>query len=102
MDDAKATLKDIRLWVHYLVYLCLGVGVSSLSLFAPTIVAGLGYKDLRAQLFTVPPYAVAYVATLSAAMLSDRTKSRGLIAATSFSIACVAFVIQGMLHLTSA
>ncbi|KAG5743469.1 hypothetical protein H9Q70_013824 [Fusarium xylarioides] len=93
--DAKETLLEPRLWVHYFIYLCLGVGVSSLSLFAPTIVAGLGYHDLQAQLFTVPPYAVAYVVTLGAAMLSDRTKSRGLIAGSCFSIGTIAFIIQG-------
>lgn len=94
--DAKATLLEGRLWVHYFTYLCLGVGVSSLSLFAPTIVAGLGYKDLQAQLFTVPPYAFAYVVTLSMGMLSDRKKSRGLIAGSCFTVGTVAFIIQGI------
>ena len=74
-----------------------GVGVASLSLFSPTIVAGLGYKDLHAQLFTVPPYAVAYVVTLAAAMLSDRYKTRGLIASISCLIAGIAFIIQAAL-----
>jgi uncharacterized membrane protein YwaF len=94
-QDAKETLKDVRLWVHYLVYLCLGVGVSSLSLFAPTIVAGLGYTNLKAQLFTVPPYAVAYIVTLAASLFSDRIKNRGLVAATSFIIGGISFIIQG-------
>lgn len=94
-DDAKETLLETRLWVHYIVYLCLGVGVSSLSLFAPTIVAGLGYIDLQAQLFTVPPYAVAYVCTMALGILSDRFKMRGLIATGSFIAGMVSFVIQG-------
>lgn len=93
--DAKETLLDLRLWVHYFAYLCLGVGVSSMSLFAPTIVAGLGYKDLRAQLFTVPPYAAAYVVTLAAGIFSDRKKMRGVVAGTSFTIGAVAFIVQG-------
>ncbi|KAF0321813.1 major facilitator superfamily transporter [Colletotrichum asianum] len=81
--DAKQTLKDLRLWVHYFTYLCLGVAVTSLSLFAPTIVSGLGYKDLQAQLFTVPPYAIAYIFTLAFGVLSDRKKSRGIVAGTT-------------------
>jgi hypothetical protein len=71
-----------------------GVSVASLSLFSPTIVAGLGYKDLQGQLFTVPPYAVAYVVTLIVAMVSDRLKSRGLIAGCSCTVAGVAFIVQ--------
>lgn len=93
--DAKATLKDYRLWVHYLAYLAIGVGVSSLSLFSPTIVNGLGYVDLQAQLFTVPPYACAYVLTFAAAMISDRKKSRGFIAGIAFVIGAVSFIAQG-------
>jgi predicted MFS family arabinose efflux permease len=59
--DAIATLKDWRLYGHYAIYFGVGVPFSSLSLFAPSITAGLGFKDLQAQLMTVPPYAVAYV-----------------------------------------
>jgi hypothetical protein len=59
-DEAKSTLLDWRLYGHYLIYFGVSVPFSSLSLFTPSITAGLGYADLRAQLMTVPPYAVAY------------------------------------------
>lgn len=87
-----------RFYVHYFAYFFIGSGVASLSLFAPTIVAGLGYKDLDAQLYTVPPYAVAYGVTLFAAWLSDRLKDRGLVAGLSFVAASIAFIISGMTH----
>jgi len=58
--DAKATLTDWRLYGHYAIYFFVSVPFSSLSLFSPSIVAGLQYRDLQAQLMTVPPYAVAY------------------------------------------
>jgi hypothetical protein len=58
--DAKETLTDWRLWGHYVVYFGISTPFSSLSLFTPSITAGLGYVDLQAQLMTVPPYAVAY------------------------------------------
>jgi MFS family permease len=58
--DAKETLLDWRLYGHYVIYFGVSVPFSSLSLFTPSITAGLGYKDLQAQLMTVPPYAVAY------------------------------------------
>lgn len=58
--DAKATLTDWRLYAHYTLYFAISPGFSSLSLFAPSIVAGLGYRDLMAQLMTVPPWAAAY------------------------------------------
>lgn len=59
-EDAKSTLLDGRLYLHYIVYFGISVPFSSLSLFTPSITAGLGFADLRAQLMSVPPYAVAY------------------------------------------
>jgi len=58
--EARATLLDWRLYGHYAIYFGVSTPFSSLSLFTPTITAGLGFADLRAQLMTVPPYAVAY------------------------------------------
>ncbi|KAJ5634119.1 hypothetical protein N7528_001961 [Penicillium herquei] len=94
--DAKETLKNPRLWLHYFTYLCMGIGVSSLSLFAPTIVEGIGYTGLTAQLFTIPPYACAYVVTLCAAYASDRYMCRGLIAAGFCFLGVITFLIPGL------
>lgn len=57
--------------------------------------AGLGYEDLDAQLYTVPPYAVAYVVTLALAWISDRYKDRGIVAGTSFLAASISYIISG-------
>lgn len=94
--EAKATLKKIRLWIHYLIILCAGIQASSLSLFSPIIVTGLGYKDLQAQLFTVPPFAIAFFVLIAVALLSDHKKLRGPIAAISFATGAVAFLVLGM------
>jgi MFS family permease len=59
-EDAVSTLTEWRLYGHYILYFGVSVPFSSLSLFTPSITAGLGFSDLRAQLMTVPPYAVAY------------------------------------------
>ncbi|KAB8230982.1 major facilitator superfamily domain-containing protein [Aspergillus alliaceus] len=80
--------------VHYISYLCIGIGVSSLSFFAPTIVAGIGYIGLDAQLFVIPPYACVYVVTLGAAYMSDRYKNRGLVAAGFCGTGLLTFLIQ--------
>ncbi|KAJ5668641.1 uncharacterized protein N7477_007211 [Penicillium maclennaniae] len=69
--DTKATLKEVRLWLHYIVYFCVGISVSLLSLFAPTIVQELSYTGLEAQLFTIPLYAYVYILTMVTAYLSD-------------------------------
>lgn len=65
--DARATLTEWRLYAHYALYVAISPGFASLSLFAPTIVAGLGHRDLTAQLMTVPPWAAVYGGSAAAA-----------------------------------
>ncbi|KAH9933988.1 MFS transporter [Epithele typhae] len=95
--DARATLADWRLYAHYLAYVSISVPFSSNSLFAPTIVAGLGYTGLDAQLFTVPPYAVAFAVTLAVAWAADRFEARSLATCGSMLVAGASFVVQGAL-----
>ncbi|KIL65770.1 hypothetical protein M378DRAFT_76430 [Amanita muscaria Koide BX008] len=52
------------------------VSLYSFSYFFPTIVTGLGYSGVQAQLHTVPPYAVAVFVTVAVAFLSDHTRLR--------------------------
>ncbi|KAL5333979.1 major facilitator superfamily domain-containing protein [Aspergillus crustosus] len=96
-QDAKEVLCSVRLYMHYLTYLTVGTGVASLAYFAPTIIQGLGYTDLRAQLFTVPPYGIAYPITLALAWASDRFKTRGTVAIASCTAASISFIIQACL-----
>ncbi|KIY43602.1 MFS transporter [Fistulina hepatica ATCC 64428] len=93
----RETLLDWRLYVHFVVYFGISAPFSSLSLFSPTIVTGLGYTSLKAQLMTVPPYAVAYVFTLAAAYLADRMNRRGFFAAGFALVGVVGFIASATL-----
>lgn len=95
--DAISTLRDWRLYGHYLIYFGVGVPFSSLSLFAPSIVSGLGYTDLRAQLMTVPPYAVAYVTQILVSYSADHFNARGLHTAVFALIGAVGFTASALL-----
>ncbi|RFU32359.1 hypothetical protein B7463_g4001, partial [Scytalidium lignicola] len=96
-EMVKSTLLEWRLYAHYLVYFCLNCPYSSLSLFTPSITAGLGYKNLEAQLMTVPPYAVAYVFTLAVAYSADRFNARALHCAGAALIGAIGFLVSGLL-----
>ena len=93
--EARETLLDRRLYLHYYVYLALAVSLSSVALFTPTIVSGLGYQGLQAQLFTVPPYAVGVVVTVSVAWQSDKHGLRMWGAFMALTVAGVSFLVQG-------
>lgn len=96
-EDIKATVLNVRLWVHYIIYFGISPPFSSLSLFSPTIVAGLGYTSLRAQLFTVPPYAAAYVVQVCVSYASDRMNRRGLMTAAMALIGAIGFITSACL-----
>ncbi|KAI5924202.1 major facilitator superfamily domain-containing protein [Camillea tinctor] len=96
-EDAKETLTDWRLWGHYVVYFGISVPFSSLSLFTPSITAGLGYKDLEAQLMTVPPYAVAYVVQILTSWSADHFNARGLHSAALATVGAVGFLASAAL-----
>ncbi|RFU79841.1 mfs transporter [Trichoderma arundinaceum] len=96
-DEAKSTLLEWRLWAHYFIYFGISTPFSSLSLFTPSIVAGLGFTDLKAQLMTVPPYAAAYVVTLLASWSGDHFNKRALHSAAFSLIGAIGFIASATL-----
>ena len=93
--DAKATLLDLRIYLHHAVCIAFSVAFSSISLFTPTIVSGLGYQGLAAQLFTVPPYAIAFVVTVFVAWQSDKRGMRSWGAFFCLMVSGTSFIVQG-------
>ncbi|KIN95357.1 hypothetical protein M404DRAFT_1007500 [Pisolithus tinctorius Marx 270] len=55
-----------------------GTQLLGLAVFEPTIVAGLGYTGNKAQLMSVPPFVLAFLASVISAFVSDRYGCRGL------------------------
>ncbi|OTA98717.1 hypothetical protein M426DRAFT_28177 [Hypoxylon sp. CI-4A] len=96
-DDAKATLTDWRLYAHYAIYFAVSLPFSSLSLFSPSIVSGLGFHDLEAQLLTVPPWAAAYVFQILMSWSADHFNARGYHSAASSLIGAAGFLASAVL-----
>ncbi|KAK8112677.1 MFS transporter [Apiospora sp. TS-2023a] len=95
--DLARSQGDFVLWGHYLVYFGISTPFSSLSLFTPSITAGLGFKDLEAQLMTVPPYAVAYVVQILTSYSADYFNARGLHSAILATIGAIGFLASAVL-----
>lgn len=49
----------------------------SFTFFTPTIVTGLGYQSIEAQLMTVPPWVVGFVVAITLSYSADRLNMRG-------------------------
>lgn len=74
----KDAFKDWKIYVHMFITIGIYIGLYSISIFLPTIVASLGYTNEHAQLMTVPPYVVACLCTVTGGFLADRHGQRGI------------------------
>lgn len=89
-----AGIVSLKTWLSALAYLAILTALYSFGLFVPSIVQGLGYTAINAQLYSVPPYAVAAFLTVVAAYVSDKKKIRGpvMLAFLPLSIAGYALI----------
>jgi len=78
------------MWFVVLVLFDNGGSLFGLAYFTPSIVAGFGYSANKTHLYTVPPFAIAFVATVISAIVADRYKARGAV-----GIACTLLSVIG-------
>lgn len=91
MQYAFDALKDWKIWINCIITVGIFTPLYSISLFLPTIVKGLGYKDNMAQLMTVPPYVVACVFCIGCGYVADRYRQRGIFQISMTLLAYVYF-----------
>lgn len=72
------------------------IPLGSMTFFAPTIVNGLGYDSLQANLMTVPPWIFGYCVCLFLAWSADTHNSRGFHVAASSTLGFVGWLVQAV------
>lgn len=60
------------------MYFSCNVSFSSLPVFLPTILEGMGYKSIHAQGLSAPPYFLSFLVLISSTWIADKTQQRGL------------------------
>jgi hypothetical protein len=70
------------------------VPIYSFSLFLPSIISGLGYHRVTAQLFTVPPNFLAFLSVIAFAWTSDYIKMRGPLIVVGLTCAAIGYIMQ--------
>ncbi|KAG6830602.1 hypothetical protein H0H92_015883 [Tricholoma furcatifolium] len=90
--------RDWRIYVGGVIYFGLNCALASISAFLPTILTTLGYSNARAQLFTVPPYAVAAVVLVTFSYSSDRLQHRGGFMALACAIGGIGYLLLLTVH----
>lgn len=91
--NVLSALKDPKCWLYGFAFHTLSLPLYTLSLFLPTIITALGYSAAKAQLLTVPPYAIATILTVVVAILSEKTHRRAPFIIASSSLAIIGYII---------
>lgn len=92
-QDVMTVLKDWRIMLLIVSNVCLIIPVTGVTSFLVLIVKGMGYSGPRANLMSVPPFAVATVTVILVLYVSDRTRERHLIAVASLVVAVIGFIV---------
>ena len=97
VDYLWQALSDWKTYAGMLVYMGPLMPLYAFSLFLPSIVENLSFTSPTAvihnQLLSVPPYAVAAVATVLVGFWSDRIKRRGIFMLCTAPIGIVGFIM---------
>ncbi|KAL4910883.1 hypothetical protein BDW74DRAFT_164627 [Aspergillus multicolor] len=81
-------------WYAFFAYqFSVDISLYGLTTFMPTIVSGLGYKSVQANLMTVPIYICALIFFMIIAYFSDRTGYRGPFLAGSLLFLIVGYAL---------
>ncbi|KAJ9612957.1 hypothetical protein H2200_002898 [Cladophialophora chaetospira] len=84
-----AVFKDVRTYFFFFIHGTAVLGVSVVGSFLPTFIRGFGFSPLRTQLFSIIPYAFAFVTVIASGYTSDRINMKGPLI---FICACVGII----------
>ncbi|KAL4945883.1 hypothetical protein BDV06DRAFT_229740 [Aspergillus oleicola] len=89
----KRTFSDPKIYLGPIMYFGIVNTGYAVSFFTPTILEQLGWTSIRAQVMSIPIYAVAMVITLSTAFLSDYLKHRYAFTLAGCLIATTGYIL---------
>ncbi|CDH55530.1 mfs general substrate transporter [Lichtheimia corymbifera JMRC:FSU:9682] len=75
--QVRMAFTDWKMYAFGSIYLLSATCMYAYAMFLPTIVVGMGYSSLSAQLMSAPPYGVGFVLTVITAYTSDKFLERG-------------------------
>lgn len=88
-----SAVKTPQAWVQSLMYFSCNVAFSSLPVFLPAILTGMGFTSVHAQGLTAPPYLLAFGVCILSTWLGDRLQQRGLLIAGLSIVGCAGYIV---------
>jgi predicted MFS family arabinose efflux permease len=91
--NVRKALTDPKVYLYCFNFHTMSLPLYTLSLFLPSIIRDLGYTSAQAQLLTIPPYAIAFITTMTMAVLSERYHRRAPFIIGSSSFAIIGYIL---------
>ncbi|KAK0495821.1 major facilitator superfamily domain-containing protein [Armillaria luteobubalina] len=91
--EVRKALVAPHVWILSVLLFFAGAILFGLAFFTPSIVQSLGYTAARSQLMTVPPFAVAFVFSMTTAYLCDKYPIRGLVCIVTSVMSLIGFIM---------
>ncbi|EXJ93026.1 hypothetical protein A1O3_01582 [Capronia epimyces CBS 606.96] len=91
--NVRKAFTDVKVFLYAFGFHTLSLPLYTLSLFMPSIITSLGYTSAQAQLMTIPPYAIAFILTVTLALLSERYRLRTPFILASSSLAVLGYIL---------
>jgi MFS family permease len=98
LSDVGRFFTDYKVYIGGLMYFGLIVPAYGYAFFAPSIITTYGYGPIQTQLFSVPPWACAFVFAMIIAFCSDKLKHRFLFALIPICVSITGFGILITVH----
>ncbi|PVF98944.1 MFS general substrate transporter [Serendipita vermifera] len=65
-------------WICAAGFFLTNISIQGMVLFMPSLIAGMGYDAIKAQLLTVPPYILASFWSITLSYMAQRSSKRGI------------------------
>lgn len=95
MKQIFSPLRDPKSYLLASLFFAVNLSFSSIPVFLPTLLTGMGFSKWKSQALTAPPYLLAAGVVVGMAKLSDRWRSRSGLLMWNAGLAFVAFAILG-------
>ncbi|KAI5123157.1 hypothetical protein M0805_000860 [Coniferiporia weirii] len=92
-EQVRQAVTDRLVWAYAFLFHGYAFVLYSLSLFMPTIIAGLGFQTWKAQLMTVPPNALAALSIWAGAYLASKYKRRAVFIIIAGVVAIIGYIV---------
>ncbi|RFU80358.1 hypothetical protein TARUN_1824 [Trichoderma arundinaceum] len=87
------SFKDPKLYLFSIINIGVSLSLASISAFLPTFIKEFNYSPIQTQLFSIIPYACAFVTLLALNFASDRMNTKGPFLMLCHIICAVGYII---------